>query len=297
MADGWDITNYKKNPVILWGHNYWDMKAIIGACDKIGVEEIEGKKCLVMEGVFAKTEEGQYVRRLYDDGILKTVSVGFIPKERNGNQITKQELLELSFCGVPSNPDAVSLEKFAKGMVTKTLEVLTGAKAEDMDALVSKLRTDLQSSVDTFVESMAGEAGDDDTTADDEEETVPPTEEEAVKIVKILNQKFRVKNPGSSELSPTPTPAEEEEKAKQIVDLKAQVTALEAHQKSGRVLSAKNLALVDGAIEALKALREASEPEKAQLSGTAKELQIDLQSFVKLLEKSIKNAKTLTTNL
>lgn len=42
--------------------------------------------------------------------MLKTVSVGFIGKERQGEKITKKELLELSFVAVPSNPSAVSLD-------------------------------------------------------------------------------------------------------------------------------------------------------------------------------------------
>lgn len=42
--------------------------------------------------------------------MLKTVSVGFIGKERQGEKIIKKELLELSFVAVPSNPSAVSLD-------------------------------------------------------------------------------------------------------------------------------------------------------------------------------------------
>lgn len=308
MADGWDFTNYIKNPVILWGHNYWDMNAIIGACDKISVEEIEGVKCLVQEGLFANTPEGQKARQLYDDGMLKTVSVGFIPKERNGNVITKQELLELSFCAVPSNPDAVSLGKFAKDMMTKTLEILTGAKAEDMDALVAKLRTDLQTSVDTFVDSMGGEDDEADDEEEDPAEVVEPVagedDEEGKKIsnaiIKELNKRFlkaKVAKSGSPDPKTPPKPAGEEGEAKQIEDLKAKVTALEAEQKSGRVLSAKNLELVDAAIAALKVLRDASEPEKAALNGIAKDIKIDAQGLIKVMENIIKNSKILTSNL
>jgi hypothetical protein len=69
---------------------------------------------LIIEGVFASTENAQLCRKLYDEGILKTVSVGFIPLERdqaNNSIITKAELLELSFVPVPCNPNALSLEK------------------------------------------------------------------------------------------------------------------------------------------------------------------------------------------
>jgi len=68
----------------------------------------------VIEGVFAGTEKAQIVRQLYDEGIIKTVSVGFIPKKRDEKDqkiITEAELLELSFVPVPANPNALSLQK------------------------------------------------------------------------------------------------------------------------------------------------------------------------------------------
>ncbi len=43
--------------------------------------------------------------------MVKTVSVGFIPKEREGKTITSAELLELSFVAVPCNPNALSLDQ------------------------------------------------------------------------------------------------------------------------------------------------------------------------------------------
>ena len=69
---------------------------------------------MIVEGVFAGTEKAQVVRQLYDEGIMKTVSVGFIPKKRDEKDqriITEAELLELSFAPVPANPNALSLQK------------------------------------------------------------------------------------------------------------------------------------------------------------------------------------------
>lgn len=105
LIKGWDFTNFMKNPVLLFGHDYWSWP--IGAVTEL----IPDGDKVIARGVFARTEEGQKARQLYEDGILKTVSVGFIPKERNGNVITKAELLELSFVPVPSNPDAVDTRK------------------------------------------------------------------------------------------------------------------------------------------------------------------------------------------
>lgn len=99
---GWDTAHYLNNPVILWGH---DHSRLIGMTTSI--EIVDGK--MVFNGKFAPTEEGQEKRRLYDAGFLRATSVGFIERERQGNLITKAELLELSFVSVPANPYALSL--------------------------------------------------------------------------------------------------------------------------------------------------------------------------------------------
>lgn len=131
-VNGWDFTNFMKNPIVLFAHNYWDWP--IGAVTEIITE---GDKVLA-KGIFANTEEGQKARKLYDDGILKTVSVGFIPKNREGNVITEAELLEISFVPVPSNPDALDQRK-------------------ELDLLEKMLKTNVQveKAVEPFAETVA----------------------------------------------------------------------------------------------------------------------------------------------
>lgn len=102
---GWDFSHFMKNPVLLWGHDYTSPP--IGVVREL--KEQDGK--IIASGVFARTQFAQEVRSLYDDGILRTVSVGFIPKDRDGKNITAAELLELSFVPVPANPEAVSLRR------------------------------------------------------------------------------------------------------------------------------------------------------------------------------------------
>ncbi len=106
---GWDFTNYKNNPVVLWGHNYSGLP--IGVTDEILTND---KGQTIAKGRFAPEEANpfaQQVRRLYDAKIVKTTSVGFIAREMEGNVITKAELLEFSFVPVPANPMALSLAK------------------------------------------------------------------------------------------------------------------------------------------------------------------------------------------
>lgn len=100
--DGWDIEHYRKNPIVLWGH---DHDQPIGIATSIDI--VDGK--MIAKGKFAPTEKAQEIRQLYDAGIIKATSVGFIEKEREGNLITKAELLEFSFVSVPANPYALRL--------------------------------------------------------------------------------------------------------------------------------------------------------------------------------------------
>lgn len=101
---GWDLTNFKKNPVLLWAHDYSALP--IGKV--VSTEIVKGQ--LVADFVFATAEANpvaQQIKRLYEEGIVNASSVGFIPRERQGNTITRSELLELSLVPVPANQEAL----------------------------------------------------------------------------------------------------------------------------------------------------------------------------------------------
>ncbi len=124
---GRELENYRKNPIILFWHKYSDMDDIIWKATNVYIEWSQ----LIVEWTFASTYSAQTVRKLYDEWVLKTVSVGFIAKERDANDrniITRAELLELSFVPVPCNPNALTLWKevledlISKGFIIKNEE-------------------------------------------------------------------------------------------------------------------------------------------------------------------------------
>lgn len=127
--DGWELERYLANPVVLWGH---DHSRLIGMAT--GIEITDGK--MIATGKFAPTPDGQEKRALYDLGFLRATSVGFIEKEREGNLITKAELLEFSFVSVPANPYALSLamekELNVNELVTKGLMYVEKAGEEEV---------------------------------------------------------------------------------------------------------------------------------------------------------------------
>ena len=111
-ADWWDYKNFMKNPVIIANHVY-KIENIVGKATSIYVMDNQ----LIIEWVFSESNPlGKLLADLYDEGMVKTVSVWFIPKTRDENNkriITNAELLELSFVAVPCNPNALSLDQKA----------------------------------------------------------------------------------------------------------------------------------------------------------------------------------------
>jgi HK97 family phage prohead protease len=109
MVGGWELTSFKQNPVLLASHRSQDFP--IGKATDISISN--GK--LIFKAIFSKaTKEAREAYELVKEGILNTFSVGFIPREydeKDGNIITKAELLEISLVSIPANPNAVVIAK------------------------------------------------------------------------------------------------------------------------------------------------------------------------------------------
>ena len=123
-VEGWDLKNYKKNPVFLWTHDY--KQPPVGKAVKVGKTE----KGLLFQVKFPTADEYAFadtVYRLYLGGYLRATSVGFRDLEREpltdkegrqtGFRYKKQELYELSAVPVPANPNALVMA-VQKGVVS-----------------------------------------------------------------------------------------------------------------------------------------------------------------------------------
>lgn len=118
-ADGWDLSNFRNNPVLLFGHQ--SSSVPIGRVPQI---EIVGTRLIATaelrpEGDSDFTDD---VWRAIDTGFLKACSVGFMPTAEpnimrdeddrfTGFEFVGQELLELSVVPVPANPQALALAR------------------------------------------------------------------------------------------------------------------------------------------------------------------------------------------
>lgn len=107
-GEGWELKSFKKNPVLLWGHDHAELP--IGTAKRIWVEGTGKKAKLMFEPLFHEvTDKAKAIKRLFQEGILKAFSVGFRPIDSEGNNYTKQELLEISAVNVPANAEAMML--------------------------------------------------------------------------------------------------------------------------------------------------------------------------------------------
>jgi HK97 family phage prohead protease len=118
-VSGWDLKNYRKNPIVLFAHQKDNP---VGTAQRVWVE---GTKLMVK---IKLAEEGtspfiDTLRKLMEQKIVRAVSVGFMPtvqpnyiRDAKNDMITGieyvgQELLENSLVTVPANPAALSTAK------------------------------------------------------------------------------------------------------------------------------------------------------------------------------------------
>src|SRR5258708_28400177 len=130
-ADGWNLDNYRRNPVFQNAHQYGDIIFTLGKAIITEVRMAIGQRVLFQRIEFA-TDVNPMARiayGLYKGKFLNAVSVGFVPlrwvsgdgaehNERSGadtggpkfrRKYLSQELSEVSSLGIPANPTAPPL--------------------------------------------------------------------------------------------------------------------------------------------------------------------------------------------
>nr|DAM37540.1 MAG TPA: prohead protease [Caudoviricetes sp.] len=127
VEQSWDTGNYENNPIVLWGHNPSEPENVLGT--SLGLETEKGDDDVTRTTSTVKfSEEGlnpkaDMVFNQIKAGILRTVSVGFIPKtfktsDDKKDILADNELLEFSIVPIPANPRAVALA-FKEGTISR----------------------------------------------------------------------------------------------------------------------------------------------------------------------------------
>lgn len=130
-ATGWMLKEFESNPIALFNHNpdfpigRWVNVKVVGG-------KLKGTLQMAPRGTSARIDE---LLNLVEAGILRAVSVGFLPVEYeqigkgHGSRYTKQQLVETSLVSIPANPNALAIAK-SVGVSPETLEVVFGKNAE-----------------------------------------------------------------------------------------------------------------------------------------------------------------------
>ena len=139
--DGWDLHNFKLNPIALLNHS---ANAIIGTWRNVRVDgkRLLGNLVMAAKGTSAHVDE---VIALREQGILKSVSVGFkaidrTPLTKDSDpffgpfRYLRQELVEASLVAVPANPNAHQVSRSMGAVLPVDIEKQLFGKLADNDS-------------------------------------------------------------------------------------------------------------------------------------------------------------------
>ena len=113
-VDGWKVSNFRKNPVVLWMHD--NAMLPVGKATNVRIEDgvLKARVTFTPSGLVRYND---IVLEMLKTGFLSATSVGFIPlkyafvdndpKRGFGIDFQEQELLEFSIVTVPANAEAL----------------------------------------------------------------------------------------------------------------------------------------------------------------------------------------------
>lgn len=147
MVNGIDFKGYKKNPVILWAHDGFNLP--IARAKKLW---IEGNKLMARVEFYMNDDFPKKVYQYVLDGFIKAVSIGGMVKEWDEDGATIKELVmkEFSFVSVPANENALvalkSLDKTEKGKLdglakTYARKQLSDGNSEGLSKSINELES------------------------------------------------------------------------------------------------------------------------------------------------------------
>ena len=200
MPKGADLSQFKKAPQVLLGHNHGELP--IGKATKI---EKNGKDVRAVVQ-FAPTERGQEAKELVKGGFLKTCSVGFIPleivdkgspefaslskklektwdefegvKDSVRRIIKRWMLLEFSYVSVPSNINALTVA-VAKGDISLSDEWMKDLGIEKAEAEAPEKKE----------EEKKDAPGSDDKPEEEEKQDKPERFIKQVREIEVVEEK------------------------------------------------------------------------------------------------------------
>lgn len=158
---GGRVDDYLKNPIVQWGHNYYDPWATIGRTTSLEITPDGLVADFELRPAANDLDPQNIVLLLWNGGWVKTASIGFkpeaaAPNERGGLDFTGWSLLEWSVVPIPANQDALRLahESYPKAMSAYTKALKAGRVLSTANE--QKLR-DARDAIDSVLSQMPAE--------------------------------------------------------------------------------------------------------------------------------------------
>lgn len=136
-AGEWDITNYARNPIITWAHDY--SRPPIGK-GRVGFEGAD----MVVDVDFDRADPyAADIERKVRAGYLNAVSVGWSDVDSGG--ATRHDLLEIAVVPVPADPGALAISRDIEPDGLRVGAVLNTRNREALEQAVDLIKGVLKS--------------------------------------------------------------------------------------------------------------------------------------------------------
>lgn len=134
-AAGADLSNYLRNPVVLFGHNYWSSETVVARTLKLETEKSKGIRAQFQFAPDGVSRGADTVRGLWQSGLLNAASIGFMVSgwnwiDADGNDLEQNE---------PGRPDGAVGRRFAEWELLEWSIVPVPANQEALRAAVGKM--------------------------------------------------------------------------------------------------------------------------------------------------------------
>lgn len=173
MPMGLDLSNYRKNPVLFYGHSYAEPWNLIGKAAEIEQDAAGLRIRAELREPASETDPMHIVKALWESGLLRAASIGFQPleaqpNEKGGRDIQRAELLEISLVPIPANQSALRLAAKAMDGAEPVLTLGTGDEPPADESKEAEPEPEAKQEVAAEAPAEAAPATDDNTAAEEE---------------------------------------------------------------------------------------------------------------------------------
>jgi len=210
MPEGGDLRFFKENPVVLFNH---DQDKVIGRSPSI---QLENGRIVAQVEFDSDDPFAANIERKVENGFINATSIGFIIKkwefdeDRDVFRILEWELVEFSIVSVPSNREALVLERSLAAQVKELRSMIESIRSqgqgpgeapqqEDVSQAVPNDAADVKNQPDAQGEEPSDPVDIEDSAAEegaaDPVEAIDANADDAIHVKEVSNIKTRAATP------------------------------------------------------------------------------------------------------